>query len=588
MCDIQGEDMGESTYYLPKGDDRLRTPQQTWITRLQIWKKSRNDRHQLLTKSTQPTISASTTATNLSDYQSSTTLFRSKMATLQENLRVSQPEIEPLNTKEKDPEVASTYPQQSSWESFSTIQKIKATRKQLVTALIVSWVSMLVGYTSGYTSPADKSLRSHFGIGDNEMSWIGGLMPLGAVVGGLLGGPSIDFFGRKWTLLMTDAFLMLAWTMNYFAQDYYYLYVSRSLVGVGVGFASLTFPVYLGETIQPEVRGTLGLLPTTLGNIGILVCFTVGMLIDWKDLAGIAVLMTLPFLLIFIWIIPETPRWYVSKDKLEDCKKSLEWLRGSKQDITKEFDELVRNQKEQVLKNETISDVFTRSNLKPLTICLTLMIFQQFSGINAVIFYTTSIFSDSKSTLAPEICTIIVGAVNVFSVFIANALIDRLGRKILLYISSVSMAVCLGTLGSYYYSKDVIKMDVSEYGFVPLVCLLVFALGFSLGFGPIPWLMMGEILPAKIRGPAASVVTAFNWASTFVVTKTFPIMNKSLGSCYTFWFYGVMVVLGLIFTVICVPETRGKSLEDIERLMSDQKVRKMGSAANMKPLPSTF
>ncbi|XP_044764963.1 facilitated trehalose transporter Tret1-like isoform X2 [Coccinella septempunctata] len=547
-----------------------------------------NDRHQLFTKYTQPTISASTTATNLSDYQSSATLFKSKMATLQENLRLSQPEIEPLNSKEKDPEEALPTSQKVTWESFSTLQKFRAAGKQLVTALIVSWVSMLVGYTSGYTSPADKSLRNDFSIGDNEMSWIGGLMPLGAVLGGLLGGPSIDYFGRKWTLLLTDVFLMLAWSVNYFAQDYYYLYVSRSLVGVGVGFASLTFPVYLGETIQPEVRGTLGLLPTTLGNIGILVCFTVGMVLEWKDLAGIAVLMTLPFLLIFIWIIPETPRWYVSKDKLEDCKKSLEWLRGNKQDITKEFDDLVRNQKEQVLKNEKISDVFTRSNFKPLTICLTLMIFQQFSGINAVIFYTTSIFRASKSTLEPEICTIIIGVVNVCSTFIANALIDRLGRKMLLYISSVSMAVCLGTLGFYYYFKDVTNMDVTDYGFVPLASLIVFALGFSLGFGPIPWLMMGEILPAKIRGPAASIVTAFNWASTFVVTTTFPIMNKSLGSCYTFWFYGLMVVLGFIFTVICVPETRGKSLEDIERLMSGQEVRRMSSKANMKPLPSTF
>lgn len=413
-------------------------------------------------------------------------------------------------------------------------------------------------------------------------------MPLGAVLGGLLGGPSIEFFGRKWTLLITDVILMLAWTLNYFAQDYYYLYVSRSIVGLGVGFASLTFPVYLGETIQPEVRGTLGLLPTTLGNFGILICFTIGMMIDWKDLAGIAVLMTLPFLLIFIWIIPETPRWYVSKDKLEDCKQSLEWLRGSKQDITKEFDDLVRNQKEQVLKNESIIDVFTRSNIKPLTICMTLMVFQQFSGINAVIFYTTSIFKASKSTLPAEICTIIIGIVNLCSTFIANALIDRLGRKILLYISSVSMAICLGAIGFYYYLKDVAQADVTEFGFVPLVSLIIFSLGFSLGYGPIPWLMMGEILPAKIRGPAASIVTAFNWASTFVVTTTFPMMKKNLGACYTFWFYGIMVVFGFFFTVICVPETRGKSLEDIERLMSGQEVRKVGSVANMKPLPSTF
>ncbi|KAL3290241.1 hypothetical protein HHI36_023594 [Cryptolaemus montrouzieri] len=449
-------------------------------------------------------------------------------------------------------------------------------------------MSMVIGYTSAYTSPADFSLRRDFKIGENEMSWVGGLLPLGAVLGGLLGGPSIENIGRKSTLLLSDVFFLVALAVNYFARDYYYLYISRALVGVGVGFASLTFPVYLGETIQPEVRGTLGLLPTTLGNIGILLCFLLGNLLEWRELAGIAMLLTIPFLVIFVWIIPETPRYYVSKDKLEQCRQSLEWLRGKKQDITKEFDELVRSQKEQALKNEGIKDLFTKANMRPLLICLSLMFFQQFSGINAVIFYTTTIFRGSGSTLPPLLCTTIVGVVNMLSTFIANALIDRLGRKILLYISSGSMAVCLGSLGLYYYVKDIMKLDVTQFGFVPLASLIVFALGFSLGFGPIPWLMMGEILPAKIRGPAASLATAFNWTSTFVITKTFPIMIATLGFCVTFWFYGVMVVLAGIFTVIFVPETRGRSLEDIEKLLSGQKTRRMSSVANLKPLPSTF
>lgn len=583
----------ENTYYAGTGDFTY-YPQGTWISRLNFWKKQRSGRHQLLASSKYPpTISASTTATNLSDFQSSATLNFKKMATLEENLRISQPEIQPLNAKDKDTgepiRLSIDKDEYPTWESLTGCQKFSMTSRQLITALVVSWVSMVIGYTSGYTSPADTSLRKDFNIGDQEMSWVGGLMPLGAVIGGLLGGPSIENLGRKWTLLVTDVLFIIAWAVNYFAKNYFYLYVSRSLVGIGVGIASLTFPVYLGETIQPEIRGTLGLLPTTFGNIGILICFLMGQLgLEWRELAGLATLLTIPFIAIFIWIIPETPRWYVSKGKLEQCKKSLEWLRGRDQDITKEFDTLVQSQKETELKSSSISDILSKSNLKPLAVVLSLMFFQQFTGINAVIFYTTSIFKASGSSLPAMTCTTIIGLVNMLSTFIANALIDKLGRKILLYMSSIAMIITLGALGGYYYCKDTLHVDVTEYGYVPLASLIVFVFGFSLGFGPIPWLMMGEILPAKVRGPAASVATAFNWISTFIITKTFPVMIEATGFAATFWFYGVMVIGALIFTIAFVPETRGRSLEDIEKLLSGQKVRKMSAATNLKPLPSTF
>lgn len=583
----------ENTYYAGTGDFTY-YPQGTWISRLNFWKKQRSGRHQLLASSKYPpTISASTTATNLSDFQSSATLNFKKMATLEENLRISQPEIQPLNAKDKDTgepiRLSIDKDEYPTWESLTGCQKFSMTSRQLITALVVSWVSMVIGYTSGYTSPADTSLRKDFNIGDQEMSWVGGLMPLGAVIGGLLGGPSIENLGRKWTLLVTDVLFIIAWAVNYFAKNYFYLYVSRSLVGIGVGIASLTFPVYLGETIQPEIRGTLGLLPTTFGNIGILICFLMGQLgLEWRELAGLATLLTIPFVAVFIWIIPETPRWYVSKGKLEQCKKSLEWLRGRDQDITKEFDTLVQSQKETELKSSSISDILSKSNLKPLAVVLSLMFFQQFTGINAVIFYTTSIFKASGSSLPAMTCTTIIGLVNMLSTFIANALIDKLGRKILLYMSSIAMIITLGALGGYYYCKDTLHVDVTEYGYVPLASLIVFVFGFSLGFGPIPWLMMGEILPAKVRGPAASVATAFNWTSTFIITKTFPVMIEATGFAATFWFYGVMVIGALIFTIAFVPETRGRSLEDIEKLLSGQKVRKMSAATNLKPLPSTF
>ena len=155
----------------------------------------------------------------------------------------------------------------------------------------------------------------------------------------------------------------------------------------------------------------------------------------------------------------------------------------------------------------------------------------------------------------------------------------------LLYMSSVSMIVSLLALGGFFFMKHM-HMDaaVAKYGWLPLSSFVVYVIGFSLGFGPIPWLMMGEILPAKIRGSAASVATSFNWSCTFIVTKTFQDINWLLGQHGTFWLFAVICVLGLVFVIACVPETSGRSLEEIERGLTGP-VRRMSAVANIKPTP---
>lgn len=274
-------------------------------------------------------------------------------------------------------------------------------------------------------------------------------------------------------------------------------------------------------------------------------------------------------------LIPETPRWYVSRGREERARRALQWLRGKQADVEPELKGIVKShcEAERHASQNAIFDLLKRSNLKPLAISLGLMFFQQLSGINAVIFYTVSIFKDAGSTIDENLCTIIVGVVNFMATFIATILIDRLGRKKLLYISDVAMIITLMTLGTFFYYKNT-GADISNIGWLPLGAFVIFVLGFSLGFGPIvstnflwtnfilPHLFsalvddgyvnfgsynyekinlrvkkiffsnfyllffiffsyLGEILPGKIRGSAASVATAFNWACTFVVTKTF-------------------------------------------------------------------
>lgn len=416
-----------------------------------------------------------------------------------------------------------------------------------------------------------------------QESWIGGLMPLAALVGGIAGGPLIEYFGRRLTIMGTAIPFFLGWMLIANALNVHMVLVGRALCGICVGVASLAFPVYLGETIQPEVRGALGLLPTAFGNTGILLAFLAGTYLNWSHLAFLGAALPVPFFLLMI-MTPETPRWYVTKGRPQDAHKALQWLRGKNINIDKEMRDLTRSQAESDRAGgNSFGLLFSRKYLPAVLISLGLMLFQQLTGINAVVFYASKIFIMSGSTIDENLSSVIIGIVNFVSTFLATVVIDRLGRKVLLYISSVAMITTLVALGSYFYVKDA-GVDVTSIGWLPLACLVIYVLGFSIGFGPIPWLMLGEILPSKIRGTAASVATGFNWTCTFMVTKSFQNIIAAIKMYGTVWLFAVFCLAGLFFVIFFVPETQGKSLEDIEKKLTggSRKIRNISGSRHIQ------
>jgi facilitated trehalose transporter len=411
-----------------------------------------------------------------------------------------------------------------------------------------------------------------------QSSWVGGLVPLAGLVGSFFGGSLIGYLGRRLAISATAIPFLIGWVLIANATDAIMVYAGRTLVGICVGIGSLAFPVYLGETLQPEVRGALGLLPTAFGNTGILLAYFVGNYLDWSQLAYFGAALPVPFFLLML-LIPETPSWYMSKGRMEDARKSMQWLRGKNINIEKELRDLTRMQVEsEHVRGNVFGQLFSKKYIPAIGISLGLMIFQQLSGINAVIFYAEKIFQMSGSSIDKNLSSIIIGIVNFVSTFIATTLIDRLGRKILLYISSISMVVTTVTLGAFCYVKDA-GVDVHDYGWLPLASLVIYVLGFSIGFGPIPWLMLGEILPSKIRSTAASIATGLNWTCAFIVTKTFTNISIALNMYGTMWLFTVICVVGLFFVIFFVPETRGISLEEIEKKLTGgtRKIRNVTS-----------
>lgn len=218
----------------------------------------------------------------------------------------------------------------------------------------------------------------------------------------------------------------------------------------------------------------------------------------------------------------------------------------------------------------TLRDLFAvTANRNGFIISIMLMFFQQFSGINAVVFFTTQIFESAGSTLDSSVSSIIVGVVQVLMTFASAVLVEKAGRKILLLQSSIVMGICLTLLGIYFKLKDG-GHDVSSIGWIPLLSLVFFVISFSLGYGPIPWMMMGELISPEVKGTASSLVVLFNWICVFLVTKSFQPLLNLIGSDLTFWIFALVMVLGTLYAFKYVFETKGKSNAQIQLILSGE------------------
>lgn len=210
--------------------------------------------------------------------------------------------------------------------------------------------------------------------------------------------------------------------------------------------------------------------------------------------------------------------------------------------------------------------VTNRASLMALICSLGLMFFQQFSGINAVIFYTNQIFQSAGSNIPAVIATIIVGVVQTIATYISSLLIERAGRRILLLQSCIVMGICLIVLGAYFKLQEG-GTNVSAVGWLPLVCLVLFIVSFSLGFGPIPWMMMAELFSVEFRGTASGIAVIMNWCLVFIVTLCFPLMKDAIGIYSCFWFFSGFMVICVFFVFFLIPETKGKTVSQIQTIL---------------------
>ena len=460
--------------------------------------------------------------------------------------------------------------------------------------LIATLGGLLFGYDTAVINGAVDSLKAYFidprfadltnpaqaNAASSLLGFVVSSALIGCIIGGLVGGWVSTHIGRKRGLVIA-AVLFLISALGAAAPEFPFAPIGhggpgymgsfvfyRILGGIGVGLASMLSPMYIAEIAPPKVRGNLVAWNQFAIIFGMLVIYFVNFGISksgsgdaWLNTIGWRYMFlsgTIPaaLFLILLFLVPETPRYLMLKGNESGARAVLAKL------VTKEEGERELSEIRASLSEHHSGKLFSFGVLV-IFIGIMLSVFQQFVGINVVLYYATDIFKGmGMSTNASLLQTIIVGAVNLTFTIVAILTVDRMGRKPLQIIGALVMAVSMIALGTDFW--------MGGKGMVALVCMLVYTAGFAVSWGPVTWVLLSEIFPNQIRGKAMALAVAMQWIANYLVSWTFPILDKNpylvdhFNHGFTYWIYGVMGILAALFMWRVVPETKGRTLEQME------------------------
>ncbi len=447
----------------------------------------------------------------------------------------------------------------------SSAAKAKITGFVVLVAAIAAIGGLLFGYDTGVISGAILFITQQFHLNSIGEEVTTSSVLIGAILGAIIGGAFTDRLGRRWSIIDGAIAFIIGTLIAAVAHDIFVLMLGRILVGIAIGVASFVVPMYISEMSPPQARGAMTSLNQVALTLGILVAYGVDYLFtassNWRAMFAVGLIPGL-ILLVGMLLMPESPRWLIAKLKIREAQTVLQKVRGT----PAVQDEI--QQTEQTLKAEKsgggLAALEAPTLRMPLIIGVGLAILQQVTGINTVIYYAPTIFQSAgfQSASASIAATAGVGTVNLVVTIIAAFLVDRLGRRPLLLISLAGMVLSLVVLGLAFIFSH--AATGGFLGLVTVISLMTYIAAFAIGLGPVFWLLIAEIYPLHVRGTAMSLATVANWGANFLVTVTFLSFVNVLGQGGTFLLFAAVGVYAWFFTYRWVPETKGKSLEEIQ------------------------
>lgn len=442
---------------------------------------------------------------------------------------------------------------------------------------LAALAGLLFGLDIGVIAGALPFIAHEFQITSQQQEWVVSSMMFGAAVGAVGSGWLSYRLGRKYSLMIGAVLFVIGSLCSAFAPNNDVLLISRVLLGLAVGIASFTAPLYLSEIAPERIRGSMISMYQLMITIGILGAYLSDTAFSysgsWRWMLGI---ITLPALLLFVGVffLPRSPRWLASRGRDAEARKVLEMLRDTTEQAKAELDEIRESLKIKQSGWALFKD--NKNFRRAVYLGVLLQVMQQFTGMNVIMYYAPKIFdlAGFASTAQQMWGTVIVGLVNVLATFIAIGLVDRWGRKPTLKLGFLVMAIGMGTLGTMMN----IGMDTPTAQYFAILMLLMFIVGFAMSAGPLIWVLCSEIQPLKGRDFGITCSTTVNWIANMIVGATFLTMLNTLGSAHTFWIYAGLNLVFIFITIALIPETKNISLEHIERnLMAGKPLREIGS-----------
>lgn len=433
-----------------------------------------------------------------------------------------------------------------------------------IIAAVASLGGLLSGFDMGVISGALLFINSTWAMTPLEQGWLVSSAIAGSVVGAAANGFLADLYGRKKIIIATALIFVVGSLMCGFAQSINQLIISRIIIGIAVGMVSFAVPLYLSEISPQKIRGMLVSLFQLAITAGILLSYLINRIFanfefNWRWMLGSGVIPA-AILLIGISFLSDTPRWLISKNREQEAKDIF-----NKIEPEGDADTHIKEIRETLSAKKTGSKTgFNKWMFMPVFVGVGIMFVQICTGINTIIYYTPTIFQIAgfSSRIGALYATIGIGFVNFIMTVVAIATIDHLGRKPLLYIGLWGMLISLLALGgSFAWAQEL--GDTRKW--VAVAAVVIYIASFAMSLGPIGWIMISEIMPLQIRGLAMSAATVANFGFNFVVVLSFlPLLNL-IGNAATFWMFAGITVLSMLFVYFFVPETKGISLEKIEK-----------------------
>ncbi|XP_075229974.1 trehalose transporter 1-like protein [Lycorma delicatula] len=438
---------------------------------------------------------------------------------------------------------------------------LKLRSRQVLAATGPFFSTLAIGMTSGFSAvllPQLMETKSIIKITNDQSSWIASIAVLPMIIGCILSGFIMEKFGRRPTQRAFNILFIIGWILISCSNTFEVLCIGRSITGLCVGLFSPLLLVYVAEISDPHFRGVLLATNPLAISVGVLLSHLLGTFFYWKTTASVCATFPLIAFIILLFA-PESPSWLILKGHKNQGEQTFRKLRGFSPEASIELKSMLENESSEDQRTNSNNTILCKSFLRPLFIMLVFFVIQQWSGVNAVIYYSVFILSTTSSNVNEYLSTAIIDILRVFMSTVTCILLKKFNRRSLALFSSISTGISLLCL------TISLKFAPPEYSWITLPFMAAYVCFICTGTVPLPWILTGEMFPSHVREIGSGCCTCFAFLMFFTVVKTSPLLFKELGAGNVFLLFALVALFGSVFIFFFLPETKNRSLHDIEQ-----------------------